>query len=140
MAQTTTTPGAPATTRLTGYDAIEYAERTGAELHKYTDPTEEERHGITLDEAREIADEDPSLIWTEVEGHDAPTTLDELLALLRADTIWAGAPMRHGDLDTTSLPTFGGAEPVSTEGVWSWDADRLIVGTCPDDYCISVRD
>ena len=25
-------------------------------------------------------------------------------------------------------PTFGGTEPADTMGVWSWDADRLLVG------------
>jgi hypothetical protein len=26
------------------------------------------------------------------------------------------------------LPTFGGAEPTDTSGIWSWDADQLLVG------------
>lgn len=26
-----------------------------------------------------------------------------------------------------SLPTFGGTDPVSTVGVWSWDMDQMIV-------------
>ncbi len=53
------------TTTFTGYDAIEHAERTGAELIKHTDPTEGERRGLTVAEAREIAAEDSSLIWCE---------------------------------------------------------------------------
>jgi hypothetical protein len=28
----------------------------------------------------------------------------------------------------TELPTFGGTEPASTIGVWSWDKDSLLVG------------
>lgn len=52
--------------RLTGHDAIEYAEQTeGAILCSYTDPTEEGREGITVDEAREIARQDPTLIYCE---------------------------------------------------------------------------
>lgn len=50
------------TTTLTGSSAIAYAERIGGALHKYADPTEGARH-ISLDEAREIAKEDPSLVW-----------------------------------------------------------------------------
>lgn len=32
-------------------------------------------------------------------------------------------------VDFTDLPTFGGEEPNSIDGVWSWDATRLLVGT-----------
>lgn len=61
-----------------------------------------------------------------------PATLDELLDQLRDGRI--------ADDDMADLPTFGGAEPGDTQGVWSWDAARLIVGTCPDDYAIVPRD
>lgn len=54
------------TTTLTGHDAIEYAERHGLTLSKYNDPTELARDELSLDEAREIAAEDPSLIYLEV--------------------------------------------------------------------------
>jgi len=51
------------TTILVGYDAIAHAEATGlSTLEKYTDPTEEART-VTIEEAREIAKEDPTLIW-----------------------------------------------------------------------------
>lgn len=49
--------------RLTGRQAIEYAEQTGAMLCSYTDPTAEGREGISVDEAREIAAEDPGLVY-----------------------------------------------------------------------------
>lgn len=49
---------------LTGHEAIDYAEEHGLTLHKHTDPTEEARD-VTPDEAREIAAEDPSLIWVD---------------------------------------------------------------------------
>ena len=32
------------------------------------------------------------------------------------------------NIDWTSLPEFGGDAPESTEGVWSWDEERLLVG------------
>lgn len=54
-------------TTITGWEAIDYANRNRVPLHKYADPTEEARTGLTVEEAREIAHEDPSLIWVEVE-------------------------------------------------------------------------
>lgn len=50
-----------------------------------------------------------------------------------------GLPVAHGEIDWTSLPTFGGEEPHNTVGVWSWDATRLLVGTCADDLKIVDR-
>lgn len=38
-----------------------------------------------------------------------------------------------------SLATFGGREPDDTEGVWSWDAERLLIGSCADDLEIVSR-
>lgn len=63
---------------ITGHDAIAYATAKGITLNKYADPTEDGRDGLALDEAREIAAEDSSLIyltltgWTEGNGsgHD----------------------------------------------------------------------
>mgnify|MGYP001558570730 CR=1 FL=1 len=68
-----------------------------------------------------------------------PITLDGLLRVLRraprndiaAETEYAhehGLPVRFGGIDWTSLPTFGGADPGNTVGIWSWDATRLLVG------------
>lgn len=51
------------TVKLTGYEAINYAEANGLALNKYNDPIEDARHGLTPDEARKVASEDPSLIW-----------------------------------------------------------------------------
>lgn len=62
------------TIRLTGTDAIDYAEEHGRSLSKYTDPVEEAREGLTPDEAREIAREDCSLIYITL-------TADDLTAL-----------------------------------------------------------
>lgn len=56
--------------RLSGYGAIEYAERHGMELSKYSDPVEDAREGLTVEEAREIAREDPNLIHLDVEEMD----------------------------------------------------------------------
>lgn len=51
--------------KITGHQAIEYAEANGLTLNKHTDPTEEAREGLSVQEAKEIAAEDPSLIWVE---------------------------------------------------------------------------
>ena len=52
-------------TTYTGHQAIEIAETNGADLNKYADPIEDARTGLSIDEAREVATEDPSLIWIE---------------------------------------------------------------------------
>ena len=51
---------------LSGYDAIEYAEREGLTLSKYADPTEDARDGLSIEEARDIAREDPALIYIRI--------------------------------------------------------------------------
>lgn len=56
--------------RLSGYGAIEYAEEHGMELSKYQDPIEGPREGLSVEEAREIAREDPNLIHLDVEEMD----------------------------------------------------------------------
>ena len=51
---------------LSGTDAIDFAERTSKLLNKYSDPIEGPRHGVTVDEARDIAREDRSLVWIKI--------------------------------------------------------------------------
>lgn len=53
-------------TTITGHDAIRYAEQHNLTLSKYGDPTEGAREGLTVAEAREIAREDPGLLYVEV--------------------------------------------------------------------------
>lgn len=70
----------------------------------------------------------------------APETLDELFQFMKNNEHWDGAPMICGNqLDWTSLPTFGGDEPTSTDKVWSWDNERLIVGRSCLDIDIITR-
>lgn len=52
------------TTTITGLDAINYATATGATLRKHADPIDGARE-VSVDEAREIAREDASLIYCE---------------------------------------------------------------------------
>ncbi len=51
------------TTKLTGYEAISYAEENNLPLSKYADPIEDARGGLTVDEAQEVARIDPELIY-----------------------------------------------------------------------------
>lgn len=44
-----------------------------------------------------------------------------------------------GLIDTSSLPTYMGAEPRETEGVWSWDETRLLTTDCNGVYIIEPR-
>ena len=51
--------------------------------------------------------------------------------------------MRDGDARLPgwdALPSYGGEAPTSTVGVWSWDADRVLVGDCVDDLEIVTRE
>lgn len=52
--------------RLTGFEAIEYAEKAGLPLHKHPDAVQGPRVDLTVAEAEAIADEDPDAIWLEV--------------------------------------------------------------------------
>lgn len=59
-------------------------------------------------------------------------TLDQLLAYIKSENVC--------DRDMAELPTFGGDTPTDTMGIWSWDEDRLLIGTCADDYEIVARE
>lgn len=67
---------------------------------------------------------------------DAAADLQTLCDLLNA------APNSAADLDTDSLPTFGGADVLDTPGVYSWDADGLLIavarGTAAQDEFVIV--
>ena len=65
-------------------------------------------------------------------------TLEDLYDLLRAEDF--RVLNAYGDF-LANLPTFGGDDPATgTECVWSWDADRLLVGTCRDNLQIVSRE
>ena len=52
--------------RLTGFAAIEYAEKAGLKLHKHPDRIEGPRVDLSVAEAEAIATEVPELIWLDV--------------------------------------------------------------------------
>jgi hypothetical protein len=56
--------------RLTGFDAISYAEREGRTLNKAADRIDNGRTGLTVAEAEAIASEDPNLIYLDVSDND----------------------------------------------------------------------
>ena len=64
--------------------------------------------------------------------------LDELLISLKEND--PRLPQHFGGTDWSSLPTFGGKTPADCSEVWSWDVDRVLVGTCSDDARITDRD
>ncbi|HEX7447688.1 MAG TPA: hypothetical protein VF306_09095 [Pirellulales bacterium] len=52
--------------KLTGFSAIEYAEKEGLKLHKAADRIDDAQCDLTIAEAEAIAAGDPDLIWLEV--------------------------------------------------------------------------
>lgn len=80
------------TTKLIGMNAILWAGEYGLRLNKSADPFDGERQGLTVGEALAVADEDPSLIWVEVE--DCTDTQIRLLSTSAAEV---------GDLETVAL-------------------------------------
>ena len=63
--------------RLTGFDAIEFAEKHNLRLSKHGDSVDEPASGLTVPEAEAIAEEDEELIYLDVpddEYASAPPT------------------------------------------------------------------
>jgi hypothetical protein len=52
--------------RLTGFDAIEYAEKEGLTLHKSAGRIDQGADALSIAEAEAIADDDPDAIWLDV--------------------------------------------------------------------------
>ena len=52
--------------RLSGFDAIEFAEKEGLTLNKSADSIDDGASGLTIAEAEAIADDRPELIWVDV--------------------------------------------------------------------------
>ena len=67
---------------------------------------------------------------------EAASTLEQLCEALRAAR---GIPGMDYVVDFTDLPTFGGPEPRERQGVWSWDASRLLIGGSLDELSIVAR-
>jgi len=59
--------------RLTGYAAIEFAEKHNLRLRKHGDTVDEPAHGLTVAEAEAIAEEDEDLIYLDVPDQEYAT-------------------------------------------------------------------
>lgn len=84
------------TTRLTGHAAITAADTFGLTLNKYADPTdpgETRAAGISVEVAREVAREDPSLIWLD-DADIAEAISLEQIRTLRTEAREAGDDMQ----------------------------------------------
>jgi len=56
--------------RLSGMQALRYADAHDLTVNKYADPTEDAREGLTIEEAVDIMHQDQSLIWLQVGTED----------------------------------------------------------------------
>ena len=74
------------TVHLYGYDAIAYAESHDMTLAKSSDPIEDARECVSVDEAREIARQDASLLSLTLPWH----TVRQHIAALRDEAVEAG--------------------------------------------------
>lgn len=78
---------------IKGYEAIEFAERNGLTLSKFADPVEGARDGLTVDEAREVAAEDPSLVYVEAQTEEMAYGLT--FAQWLSEAGWKGETSRY---------------------------------------------
>ncbi|AMC34743.1 hypothetical protein VN23_09040 [Janthinobacterium sp. B9-8] len=63
-------------------------------------------------------------------------TLQELLSFLNN----FDGDFQEAGIDTTSLPTFGGDEPESTLGIFSWDEKYLLVPASGNGFKLVARE
>jgi hypothetical protein len=64
--------------RLTGFAAIEYAEKKGLTVNKHPDRVDGPRVGVGIAEAEAIASEDENLIWLDVPDTESEQPPDML--------------------------------------------------------------
>src|SRR5438270_13100102 len=65
--------------RLTGFEAIEFAEKQGLTLHKSAGSIDAGADALSIAEAEAIADDDPDAIWLDVpadEYYAAPRNME----------------------------------------------------------------
>lgn len=80
--------------KISGIAAVEIAEKVGVDLNKYADPTEGART-VSVNEARDIAREDPGLIYVSLEEVlEKCSTTNDLYAVVDAAAEYAGVELR----------------------------------------------
>jgi len=105
--------------RLTGFEAIEYAEKEGLTLHKAAGRIDEGADGLSIAEAEAIADDDPDAIWLDVpddEYYGEPRNMEPgtagttgpHLAGQRPDELMPGQNSGDRSRDTGAIGTPGG--------------------------------
>lgn len=110
----------------------------GAEL-QISEWLEDDGLDVELRDSHARAHHGDELAALEAEGRDAFAEMQAALQPADLDELFEA--MRDGRIACfDELPTFGGAEPDDTSGVWSWDTSRAIVGTCGEDIEIITRE
>jgi len=105
--------------RLTGFEAIEYAEQEGLTLHKSADAIDEAAENLSIAEAEAIADVDPDLIWLDVPADEyygeprnmepgAPPARPPRRAGQRRDELAPGQDSGEQSRDSGAIGTPGG--------------------------------
>lgn len=105
--------------RLTGFEAIEFAEQEGLTLNKAADRIDAEARGLSIAEAEAIADTRPDLIWLEVDNDEyygqprnmepgSEPTRPPKLAGQRSDELLPGQDSGRGARDVGAAGTPGG--------------------------------
>ena len=117
--------------KIHGTTAIDYTEAKGLTLGKHTDPTEEARTGLTVAEAREIAREDPGLIYCDTaqqsEAGEMAADHQDMQALLEAaeteaeaiDQDWAAGQTIARFADGSRIVFSEGEAEVLTAADWA---------------------
>lgn len=121
------------TTRLTGSDAIEYAERHGLTLSHYGTPIEDAREGVSTDDesVREMLHADPSLIYLDVE-------IDGELVLCRSDMGDGGWSLHAPGVGDVEIAD--GDDLVLLDGPSEWDEEACgWVRPTEADYALASR-
>jgi hypothetical protein len=126
-----------------GHAAIEYAESRGLLLSKHADPIEDARDRLSIDEARAVAAEDPSLIYV---ATDSPTegsytyTIFDAPPSMSGGTAWpshenveveADSPEEALEVALSEAEIYGDTCDEYDDGyvlyVLVWDADGIVV-------------
>ena len=104
---------------ITGQAAIDHAESQNLTLNKYADPIEEARAGLTVEEAEEVAREDASLIWINVQGAEAEAKewAVEIVEMMSAEDVASFDDNRAEWADGISTMVFPEALPPVAEAV-----------------------
>ena len=120
--------------RLTGFEAIEFAEREGLLLHKTADRIDDGADNLSVAAAEAIADSDPELIWLEVsedEYYGEPRNMESggeparnpRLAGQRPDELLPGQNSGGRSKNAGSAGTPGGEPEADLDRAMNWGGE-----------------